>query len=384
MQVRISVTSAADAGDTGPFVFTKDRVTIGRDPSCDLVLPDPKRIVSKEHAAIERAESGFYLIDLGSKNFTFLNGARLPSGKPQALAIGDAIKIGEYELSFAVTEDEPEPVPSDDRTVFLVNPFDAGARQLAATLEAMEAAYENEIPGRREEALRQAFRNAFGDRIESLADLLSQGLGLSGGASNGASVEPVPVVRPVAPPVARSVNESKSAYERVFDVLIRMVPRLLGIPWRFRHEFIGQTIMHSPDAAALFEGEPEDARRYLLDPNEPDEELERRAGLLNDAADDLLMHALAMVDGYKGSVQQGLARMLDEIDPARIEEQLAEGGAGLKNVPLLREKKIVEQLKAKLDELRGEDWAVAERRIYRPAFIKSYLARMTSRRKPAI
>ena len=42
--------------------------------------------------------------------------------------------------------------------------------------------------------------------------------------------------------------------------------------------------------------------------------------------------------------------------------------------------KALTRMRDQLQELRGEDWSAAERRTYRPAFIKAYLARMTSRR----
>ena len=397
MQVILNLSPATDTGESGEYVFAKERISIGRDASCDLVLPDTKRIVSKEHAAIELGPAGYALTDLGSKNFTFLNGTRLAAGTPQPLAEGDVIRIGEFELTFGLAEEQP--AARDDRTVFLINPFDVPAAQLADLLDQIEQAYQTEVPGRREEALRQAMRVAVADRRDSLRLVTEAVLG----EEHAVAAESAEVVAPRAPepvrraprrphpavpetpaPVresARPAYEPGSAYERVFDVLIQMVPRLLGVPWRFRHEFIGQTIMHSPDAAALFEGGPEEVRRYLLDPNVSEEESERRALLLKEAADDLLMHALAMVDGYKGSVQEGMSRMLDEVDPVRVEEEVLQRGTFWDKLPIIQDVRMAQRIREKAAELRKDDWTVAERRVYRPAFIKAYLARMTSRRR---
>jgi hypothetical protein len=167
----------------------------------------------------------------------------------------------------------------------------------------------------------------------------------------------------------------------VFDALMAFVPRILGLPWRFRHEFIGQTIMHSPDAAALFDGDADGVRRFMLDDTVTEAEFERRLSLLVDAAEDVVMHGIAMVDGYKGAAQEGVARLASEINPAKLEADLRASGRLLDRLPVLLEMRLLGRIRVKLDQLGSDDWTVSERRIYRPAFIKAYLARMTSRHR---
>src|SRR5512143_4149467 len=79
---------------TGPvtgqrWVLTLNETVIGRDPECDIVIPD--RQVSRRHARLRRVDGGFELEDLGSKNGTHLNGARLTT--PQRLQDGDLIQV---------------------------------------------------------------------------------------------------------------------------------------------------------------------------------------------------------------------------------------------------------------------------------------------------
>ena len=50
--------------------------------------------------------------------------------------------------------------------------------------------------------------------------------------------------------------------------------------------------------------------------------------------------------------------------------------------PFFGQKAAIEALQGTYQELQGEDWSVAERRIFRPAFNKAYLARMTSAPDP--
>ncbi|MEM6423976.1 MAG: adenylate/guanylate cyclase domain-containing protein [Cyanobacteria bacterium P01_H01_bin.119] len=71
--------------------------TIGRSDDNNFVLPD--RWISRNHAMLQCMETGeFYLIDLGSRNGSFVNGRRV--SVPVTLHNGDALTFGQTELSF--------------------------------------------------------------------------------------------------------------------------------------------------------------------------------------------------------------------------------------------------------------------------------------------
>ena len=84
------LTNISEEGE--PMVeVTGDRFSIGRDPTCNLVLNDEK--VSRRHARVEALPHGRALInDQGSSNGTFVNGARIASGVE--LEGGEDIRIG--------------------------------------------------------------------------------------------------------------------------------------------------------------------------------------------------------------------------------------------------------------------------------------------------
>ncbi len=63
---------------------------IGRDPSCDRVLPHPE--ISRRHARLVRTAAGLTLEDLGSTNGTFVNGTRIT--RPTLLHANDLIALG--------------------------------------------------------------------------------------------------------------------------------------------------------------------------------------------------------------------------------------------------------------------------------------------------
>jgi hypothetical protein len=70
-------------------------VVIGRDASCDVVVPDAE--VSRRHAEIVPAQAGYVLTDL-STNGVFVNGDRVKYSA--LLGRGDVIRLGPEEFRF--------------------------------------------------------------------------------------------------------------------------------------------------------------------------------------------------------------------------------------------------------------------------------------------
>lgn len=82
-------------------VLDRHDFVIGRDPACDLVVPDGS--ASRQHARIRREESGFLeLIDLGSKNGTWVDDVRIGT---MQLIKGDQFRIGETHFIVEYDED---------------------------------------------------------------------------------------------------------------------------------------------------------------------------------------------------------------------------------------------------------------------------------------
>jgi class 3 adenylate cyclase len=71
--------------------------SLGRSATNQITLPDDK--VSRRHALIHGQEQNAYLlVDLGSRNGTYLNGRRV--GQPTRLRHADRIRIGQFEFTF--------------------------------------------------------------------------------------------------------------------------------------------------------------------------------------------------------------------------------------------------------------------------------------------
>lgn len=105
--------TGAVPGDGAPIVMRGPSLTIGRGQENDIVLPDPDRLISKNHCAIEDQGGNVIVIDF-STNGTFLNYGKVPLGRvPTPLNDGDVLSMGGYELVVAITSGVAAPSPLD-------------------------------------------------------------------------------------------------------------------------------------------------------------------------------------------------------------------------------------------------------------------------------
>jgi pSer/pThr/pTyr-binding forkhead associated (FHA) protein len=75
------------------------KIVVGRDSSCDHIILDPKRSVSRKHCVLIN-DSGSYFIEDISSNGTFLNGKRLNKGAKIPIKPSDLISLsGSYTLN---------------------------------------------------------------------------------------------------------------------------------------------------------------------------------------------------------------------------------------------------------------------------------------------
>jgi transcriptional regulator with GAF, ATPase, and Fis domain len=86
------------------FSLAQDEVSIGRDPSNEISLLDS--LVSRRHCTIRKEASAFRLLDLESRNNTFVGGVPV---RDRVLAQGDQIRIGNSVLVFQGPNSESIP-----------------------------------------------------------------------------------------------------------------------------------------------------------------------------------------------------------------------------------------------------------------------------------
>src|SRR5688572_29312089 len=84
-----------------PVTIISDGLLIGRLPECELLLNHPS--VSRVQAGIKQIEAGYYLFPLRPRNPVLLNGK--PVEENEALASGDLIEAGPFQLEIDITEE---------------------------------------------------------------------------------------------------------------------------------------------------------------------------------------------------------------------------------------------------------------------------------------
>lgn len=116
-------------------------VSIGRDPSCDLVLSDAK--CSRRHAVIENGPSGLGVRDTGSANGVFLNGKRIERA---TLREGDLLRIGEVIIKVLGDEEAEGTVIVEAEDLKPLPPPPMSARSQALTTTEMSQVSADAIP----------------------------------------------------------------------------------------------------------------------------------------------------------------------------------------------------------------------------------------------
>lgn len=123
MTLRLAVSLRETLLHAHTFPDDKAQITIGRLPSCDVVVDN--LALSREHASIVRERGEWLVRDLGSRNGVFVNGQRKPV---HALASGDVIGLGKFTI--AVTIEVPRGGAAPPETAPWVHPSAAGGAHL--------------------------------------------------------------------------------------------------------------------------------------------------------------------------------------------------------------------------------------------------------------
>ena len=146
------------SGVTSEHRFTTTCVRIGRDPACELHLPDP--FVSAQHALLEADERGARLRDLGGTNGLRVAGRRLAPHTDVPFAARLRVSLGPFDLDIVHTPDRDRRVAHgalDDIGPDNLDQLHARLRQLRALHTPFVAA-------------RQAFEAALADALHNTDD----------------------------------------------------------------------------------------------------------------------------------------------------------------------------------------------------------------------
>jgi len=371
MPIKLQVVKeGAEGADPADYLFEQEEITIGRGSGNDLTIPDQK--VSKQHAKILQEDGDYQLFDRDSKNHTFVAGERVGEETPYVLKSGDVINVGDFCIEFV-----PLFMPSSEQTAFASsgeddNPFEKHAAQLARALNGLAETYTYAPSGNRDDDLGRAMSSALAGSqaddqiVESLMEQFGMRPGQNGAASRTAET-PTPDGRAGTPDY---VN-------KVVDMLLESVARMISIPNHFWREFSGNTVVQPPEKSFLHRADIDSLRQHVLDPDIGDREREKRIDHLREAVNTLVAHNVAMLAGYKKATMKGSKDLLDRVNPSDAYDE-AKGGGGFSNIFAgggddgESVKKLYEQWR----DLYSMEWGVLEKELFRPTYIDAYLDRM--------
>jgi hypothetical protein len=160
-------------------------------------------------------------------------------------------------------------------------------------------------------------------------------------------------------------------------VLLDAFSKLLRGRSSFRNEFLGATMIVDGELSSLLSAET--AIQSMLEGSATDEEFAARSAALQRELDEFIAHVVALLDGYRTSVDDGVHKLLQKMSPEVFRNQLSQ--LKLKVGPLEIPYSVIPfflqwktmQLSARMhQELTREDRGVLEKRYFRTGFIHGY------------
>ncbi|MDP6507075.1 MAG: FHA domain-containing protein, partial [Planctomycetota bacterium] len=80
------------------YKWSGNEAFLGR--TSDNAIQVKHTAVSRHHCVVTRVDGEYFIEDLGSRNGTAMNGAKLPAAEPMLLEPGDTIQFGPLKLHF--------------------------------------------------------------------------------------------------------------------------------------------------------------------------------------------------------------------------------------------------------------------------------------------
>ncbi|TFW20080.1 type VI secretion system-associated FHA domain protein TagH [Duganella callida] len=284
--------------------FAGEGGTLGRGQDSTLVLADPDKYISRQHASVTRQDGTYYFADCGG-NPSIVNGQPLGGGASIALSDGDRILIGDYLLQVAMElpPPAPPPAPLPEEELATIVKIPAGFDPLATLLAPVPAPASTAADG----AVLQALLNGLG--LPALRP----------GQSPEQLAETVGAMLRAAVGGTMSVLMARALTKRESHIDMTMITAQANNPLKF-----------FPDAdSALAQMLGSRIPGYLP----PVEALEG-------AFDDLRAHELAVIAGMRAA----LAAVVQRFDPHRLEQRMPEPGHLDKLMPAARKARLWDRL----------------------------------------
>jgi len=391
MKLLITLRKISDDSFKREFTFTEFPVKLGREIDNEIILEDQRKIISRSHAKIVDTDGLIQVKDLGSANFTYLNGERVFPNDENLLKTGDVIKIGEYEMDVVLElpRSTSAPIFDDQKTMAFSSPFDADVAKISEDIANLSEKYFYDESPLKSEMLRVSVMQGFervvqSDVVQILSEyfatkFLDQNLSHFGKKEIPAVNIPQEEKPKLKTQTVSSETSSKpsadysfsSHFSETVDVMLDTITKLIQGFLHFRQEFFGVTIYHSIPTGSL-----KDIKEFLFNQEIPAEEQRKRIGLIKEETQKLLSHQIGLLEGYRTSVTEGSQSMLQSLDPEIIEKEVSsKPTTGLDSLlPYTKKIKTLDAIKLSYKKYISDPYHL-EKKYFRPPFIKGYQKR---------
>jgi len=375
MPAKLKVSKETEPQKHNEYLFEKDIIFIGRGIKNDLQLHDARKVVGREHAKIKRQDDSYKIIDLNSMNFTFLNGKKLKAGVEYDLENGDQIKISEFIIQFTA-----ERIEIDQKTIIspeYLNPFAKDSHSLAKILHRICNEYDLEESGRKDQVLQETLKKSIGAlKLNKASEIIANVLHTQKDTAYS--------------PIEKSdldlkAPQTSDSIQSLIDILLGHFVKLIQAYRNFRVEFLGETDVQ---AISIYRYSVEELKNFFFDPSNLPQDSLKRIKQIEAISEELMLHQISLLEGYKASVIEGAKLILEKINPDVLKKQLANKKLALGRItiryalfPVLKVFKLVQLFSATHQELSREDQSIIEAKYFRHRYIKSYYKHMDKARK---
>lgn len=398
------------------YLCTKPVIRIGRGEANDIPISGARRLVSGKHAEIRSREGQLFLVDVGSRNGTRLNGKRLSPGEEYPLNKGDEIAVGDFMIQFFSIEEKPSDPNIIERPADTTAPVKNIIKEAEELFEDLNRAYWDnrdrdhqerissltsilrESVSKRERAgaqrllalvsirfsepeyqFKEVLESSCNEKVECSPEEFEAYQTAYSGVSRIAERYLDNLEKPLP---AKSVGDLIERLDQILSVMLTCLSDAIKGRREFQHEFeveATQILSWRPNMLKLAEG-AEEIGRSLLDWRK-DRSKDLISSELKEVFTDLALHQMGLMAGFK----ECLRGLLQQLDPASFEAKgrlgnLTIGPFKIKTrFPPFVNLKAWKYFKERYQELLEQEVKTFET-ILGPCFAKGYLS--VQKKKP--
>lgn len=339
MRVRVHVENVGVEGKVLPpqeyRIDAATPLTFGRAADQNrLALPDERRMVSSRHGCIELRSDGLWVVDLGSRNGTTLDGQAV-DGAGVKLADGNVITVGDFRLRVEFVVAKAQGVESGDskvgQTIVHFDTEHQAAEAWEAACQQFNAGREL-LPAQRREMMLDGLRQRLGDLLPKQARSVLKRLLARAGAR---APEPEPTKEEELDKLCadglRSIGKKLvdgkqfangkevARFVELVGMFFDLTTAWLAQTMRARAQFEGEfgaevTMVFDRSSNPLKHQEPAELAKSLLDWS-LDRDVATVRSQLEGVYRDLTQHQLGLLVGVK----EAIAAVMERLAPDNIE-----------------------------------------------------------------